>query len=237
MPVFEKNRELLDAFRRGERDALGTVYRAYVKSLSGFLARGFSFKSQGRLLRFSGYTEPFDLDDALQETFSRAFSETGRMGYDGIRPYKNYLFAIARNYMINSFRCREIATDISCEKLAQDEMRQPTPDPSDELIRTELNEIYRKFVAQLTDAERGVIEYRFQRGLPRRDVCERLDLTPMKLRGLETKLKARFTQLLIDTGYHESSSTDARGPMSAPEPDGESLPRFGFAALWSGSTS
>src|SRR5437762_10073842 len=105
MSLLIERRELLDRFKRGERQALEEVYRHYVPDVAAFLQRGFTFSSGGRPLRFSGYAQPFDLDNALQETFLRAFKESARVGYDGLHPYKSYLFAIARK--IGRASCRE----------------------------------------------------------------------------------------------------------------------------------
>src|SRR5688572_23850729 len=97
MTLFLERRELLARFRAGERPALEETYRHYAPIVATFLSRGFTFKSGDQTLRFAGYAEPFDLDNALAETFVRAFRESARLGYDGINPYKNYLLTIARN--------------------------------------------------------------------------------------------------------------------------------------------
>src|SRR5689334_16260622 len=109
MSLLVERRELLDRFKRGERQALEEVYRHYVPEVAAFLQRGFTFQSAGRTLRFSGFAQPFDLDNALQETFTRAFRESARLGYDGLRSYKNYLLAIARNFVLDELRTREVA--------------------------------------------------------------------------------------------------------------------------------
>src|SRR5262245_8136262 len=107
MSLLIGNRPLLDKFRKGDREALEQVYRHYAPQVALFLARGFSFHSQGREMYFRGYKEPFDLDNALQETFTRAFSQEARGSYDGLNPYKNYLFAIARNLVVSELRRRD----------------------------------------------------------------------------------------------------------------------------------
>ena len=109
MSLLIERRELLDRFKRGERRALEEVYRHYAPEVAAFLQRGFTFNSAGRALRFSGYAQPFDLDNALQETFVRAFKESARVAYDGLHPYKSYLLAIARNLVLDEFRNREVA--------------------------------------------------------------------------------------------------------------------------------
>src|SRR5690242_17666024 len=109
LTLLLSERQLLERFRSGERRALEDVYRHYVRPVSEFLSRGFTFSSRDRTLRFRGYTQPFDLDNAIQETFTRAFKDSARIGYDGLNSYKNYLFAIARNLVIDEFRSRETA--------------------------------------------------------------------------------------------------------------------------------
>src|SRR5437763_656168 len=105
--LLVERRELLDRFRVGQQSALAEVYRHYRPELVAFLSRGFSFRSGERTLSFRGYTQPYDLNNAVQETFARAFKESARLGYDGLRSYKWYLLTIARNFVIDEFRQRD----------------------------------------------------------------------------------------------------------------------------------
>ena len=82
MTLLREDRQLLHRFRRGEAEALAAVYRAYVDQVAGFLRGGFAFKSKGEPYTFAGFRSPSDLQDALQETFCRAFSERARLAYE-----------------------------------------------------------------------------------------------------------------------------------------------------------
>ena len=104
--IFRNNPELLADFRAGNSKALTEVYRFYERPLRHFVLRGFSFKSGSRDLYFRGAWSEADLDDVVQETFRRAFGERARQSFDGIRPYKNYLFTIARNAVINDLTAK-----------------------------------------------------------------------------------------------------------------------------------
>ena len=104
--LLVERRDLLARFKTGERRALEEVYRHYVADVANFLRRGFSFTSRERTFRFSGYLQPFDLDNAVQETFVRAFKDSARLGYDGLHSYKNYLLAIARNLVVDDGEVR-----------------------------------------------------------------------------------------------------------------------------------
>src|SRR5438045_3371428 len=84
------------------------VYRFYVKGVSHFMQKGFTFRSAERFLYFKGFRSPFDLHNAVQEVFRRAFEERARLSYNGINSYSNWILAIARNMIINQFRHKEI---------------------------------------------------------------------------------------------------------------------------------
>ena len=88
MSLLIERRELLERFRRGERRALEEVYRHYVAGRRQVPAARLQLHGRERTLRFTGYAQPFDLDNALQETFIRAFKESARLGYDGLHSYK-----------------------------------------------------------------------------------------------------------------------------------------------------
>src|SRR5262249_32137280 len=104
MTVFVRDRRLLVAFRAGDRDALELVYSHYVRPLASFLQGGFAFRSKGEPRHFRGIRSAYELDNASQEVFARAFTPQARTAYDGIRPYFNYLCAIAKNYVIDEAR-------------------------------------------------------------------------------------------------------------------------------------
>ena len=102
--ILAQNRELIEGFREGRREALEVVYDAYANRVAAFLRGGFSFRSKGKLYAFKGVRCPSELQDLVQESFCRAFSEKPRRAYDGIHPYGAYLLTITRNLMIDNFR-------------------------------------------------------------------------------------------------------------------------------------
>ena len=84
------------------------VYLHYVKGIGHFLQKGFSFRSQDKFFFFKGYKSTFDLHNAVQEVFRRAFEERARLSYNGVNSYSNWILAIARNMVINQFRNKEV---------------------------------------------------------------------------------------------------------------------------------
>lgn len=229
MSLLIERRELLDRFKRGERRALEEVYRHYAPDVAAFLQRGFTFSSAGRSLRFSGYAQPFDLDNALQETFVRAFKESARLGYDGLHPYKSYLLAIARNLVLDEFRNREVAMSPFIDQLdgggsaeavaAEGEDAAPVAAVGDapsagvsaeqEFLRHELGRLYASFVARLDDRDRTFFRSRFEEQRTQIEAGTACGLSHMQARTLEKKLRRAFLEYMQTNGYLEAYATAA----------------------------
>lgn len=228
MSLLMEQRALLDRFKRGERQALEEVYRHFVPEVAAFLQRGFTFSSAGRTLRFVGYAQPFDLDNALQETFTRAFKESARLGYDGLHPYKNYLLAIARNLVLDEFRNREVAMSPFIDQLdagggaaegpARDgEEAAPAVTVSDgpsagvsaehEYLRNELGKLYAAFVARLDERDRTFFRHRFEEQRTQVESGRLSGLSHMQARTLEKKLRRGFLEFMQSNGYLEAYTT------------------------------
>ncbi|MCA1664484.1 MAG: sigma-70 family RNA polymerase sigma factor [Myxococcales bacterium] len=227
MSLLIERRELLDRFKRGERRALEEVYRHYAPEVAAFLQRGFTFSSAGRPLHFRGYAQPFDLDNALQETFVRAFKESARLAYDGLHPYKSYLLAIARNLVLDEFRNREVAMSPFIEQLdgggggetidgavAEGESAAPASTTSDarsagvsaeqEFLRNELGRLYAAFVARLQERDRTFFRHRFEEQQTQVEAGTACGLTHMQARTLEKKLRRAFLEFMQSNGYLEA---------------------------------
>lgn len=221
MSLLIERRELLERFRRGERSALEEVYRHYVADVANFLQRGFSFNSRERTLRFTGYAQPFDLDNSLQETFTRAFKESARLGYDGLHSYRNYLFAIARNLVVDEFRNREVAMSPFIE--ADRGERAPVHDGEEappagsltsdashgtsaeqDFLRQELSALYAAFLERLEERERSFFHARFEEQRTQVDAGQACGLSHMQARTLEKKLRERFLKFMHARGYLET---------------------------------
>jgi RNA polymerase sigma factor (sigma-70 family) len=196
-----ERRDLLERFRAGERRALDEIYRFYVSDVANFLQRGFTFSSGDRTLRFSGYVQSFDLDNALQETFSRAFRQSARLSFDGLHSYRNYLLAIARNLVVDELRGRELATS------AVDEDEEPAESSTEhELARRELSQLYAKFIDGLKEPERRFFRSRFEDQATQAGAGAACSLSHMQARTLEKRLRARFLKCMRSNGYFVSES-------------------------------
>ncbi len=216
MSLLSSDRALLDGFRCGDREALARVYREYATGIAAFLTRGFAFSSKGRLLQFRGYHQPSDLDNAMQETFVRAFSERARMAYDGLSPYRAYLTTIARNLVLTEHRRREVAmgdlfapapdgstAERQIEIAANEAVTAPKPQPTGEmaLLQRELATLYASFVDGLEDIERAYFVARFEQKKTQVEAGKDAGLSHMQARTRERKLRERFLRFMHDSGY------------------------------------
>lgn len=198
-------RALLSGFRAGEREALTTVYRMHVETVALLLRQGFSFESGGHRHRFAGYGSGFELQDALHETFRRAFEPRAREGYDGIRPYGAYVTTIARNLVLRSFRAREVlfpleaADDLGAtggQLVAVD----VGPTPERELHDRQVLELVERFLATLAPDERRLIALRYVEGLSQRDAADVLGLGRQRIRTREQALRTKLLAYLREHG-------------------------------------
>ena len=179
--VFEGNRPLLLAFRRGEREALARVYWHYVERVERALRRGFLAGD----VRVPGLTDDDAVAELIQETFARAFSPAARERFDGIRRYEPYLLRIARNLMVDRARlnhrvkpsddledCPELADEIE-----EDLSRRAEADAAKAYLRT-LNEESQHFV-----------ELRYQEDLSQEEIASRMKITRRRVRTLEGRIR------------------------------------------------
>jgi RNA polymerase sigma factor (sigma-70 family) len=192
MPLFREQPKLLSAFRDGRRDALETVYRAYVRSVERYL------RTTARRCGDQALGQTSAIADLLQEVFVRAFSDAGRSGYDGIRDYAPYLTTIARNCFIDAqrLRGREVLTNPDDLSLTIDETTEMEPGWCDPRAL----DVLAVYLRDLTPAMRGVYEHRFVRGRSQEAACTALGMSRRSLRTAEDHLRRGLRKALSRAG-------------------------------------
>lgn len=195
------SRELLRGFKAGEREALTAVYRMHAQDVALLLRHGFAFEAGGRPRRFVGYGSGFELQDALHETFRRAFEPSARLAYDGIRPYGGYVATIARNLVLRSFRAREAMFPVEGDALDSGVRAVDLgPSPEHAVHDDQVRGLVDRFLATLAPDERALIEARFVRGLSQRDAADTLGLGRQRIRTHEKALRAKLLAYLREHG-------------------------------------
>ena len=199
MPLLRSNRGLLAGFRAGKPEALTAVYWEYVRKVEHLLRAGFELRSQGTWIKGVG-GQPDDLDDLLQEVFARAFSEKGRRGYDGLRDYGPYLYAIARNVLIDRARAagREIVVSLA-ELEAAVETGAETGDTPPWAAPATMK-VVEEYLATLPRDLRMVHTLRYEEGRSQEQAAEKLGVGRQTLRTLERRLRDGLTAALALAG-------------------------------------
>jgi RNA polymerase sigma factor (sigma-70 family) len=209
MTVLVKNSVLREAFRRGEKKALTEVYFAYAEHLFAMLSNGFTIHAAGKRILFKGYRESWRLEGAVQEIFSRAFADNARTAYDGLRPYKNYLFTIARNYVVDSYR-RGSKAFVVMDTVAEGELDfaaaqgpKAPPSPERSAENRQLKEQVGLFMMTLDPDETALFNARFTEGMSVERVSETLERSEYWVKRNEKKLRKRFYLFMKERGYFD----------------------------------
>jgi RNA polymerase sigma factor (sigma-70 family) len=195
VPVFENSPDLLRGFREGDRSALDTVYRHYVTDVWKLLRAGF-VTSGSAPVYVAGVADSNALLDAVQTVFTKAFGESARIGYDGLRPYRPYLLRIARNVRIDQLRRhgREVlmADPSTDPPAALDfnaiEAGAAIPDAADDLDTSEQQAAARSYVARLDPEHQRFVQLRFVEELSQIDIAERMSTSRRRVRTLENQV-------------------------------------------------
>lgn len=208
MTRLVEDQELREAFKSGERGALTEVFREYARPVFALLRRGFSFQSAGKSCYFKGFSETWELENMVQEVFLRAFAPEARLAYDGLRPYRNYLFSIARNLVIDSFRGSR-PEFVEIEELPdQDsaefpELARAEPSPEEVAARQELAARVEAFLKTLSADDRAIFEVRFKEGHSIETSAARLGVSEHRVKKGEKQIRKRFFQYMKKLGYFE----------------------------------
>jgi RNA polymerase sigma-70 factor, ECF subfamily len=179
---FPCDSEFLEGFRRGERDVLARVYAEYVDEVESFVRSYFASQYQRHRLAFQGV----DLEDVVQEIFTRAFGRTARLAFDVERPYGPFLGALARNLVIDWTRRRYpqfTPEDVELVAMASGpEVEAPWADAATMRLVSD-------YVAQLSPELREIHELRYVAARTQQEACDALGLSRQQLRTREMHLR------------------------------------------------
>lgn len=200
--MLERDRPLLDAFRRGERDALTRVFRSYVDDVAGTLRGGVVVSVDGQRVRVGVGLPEHEVESLIQETFTRAFAVKARAGYDGLRPYGAYLATIARNLLIDRERSRRRENIAHIEDLSVLPADERT-DPALRLEEQQLGAVVQAVKQSLGEPESSIFRLRFEERQSCRAIADALGLTEIMVRRRETRLRDRLLRDLKTAGFLE----------------------------------
>jgi RNA polymerase sigma-70 factor, ECF subfamily len=163
--------ELLERFRRGQREAFGFLVRRYERELYGYLRR---------------YVGDSELaEDVFQNTFLQLYTKIGK--YEAGRPVRPWLYTIATHQAIDAMRRQGrhqiLSLDQQREEQADGEsnslaalLETRGPGPLDHAQGQERQQVVRASVERLPDFLRQVVLLAYFQGLKYREIAEILDI-------------------------------------------------------------
>jgi len=197
-PALQHERALLDAFRAGSQDALTAVFNAHVDDIARVVRFGFALDDRSHVY---GIADPEEQEDMIQEVFVRAFADKARAAYDGLRPYRPYLFRIAKNLMID--RARKIgrrptkvepSSEISIDALIDRDA--PLPELEEDIDWKNQRAIARRYIASLSSELSELVQLRFVECLAQAEVARAMGITRRRVRTLEKRTLTGLLRLL-----------------------------------------
>lgn len=212
---LETDRSALEGYRRGDRAALEALYRHYSAKVLRYLARGFRVKLSGGEGR--AQVSPLDLDAAHQETFVRAFGESARLHYDGLKPFEPYLYAIARSAAVDVLRAQgklnreAIPLD---DALGDTALVDPRESPEQLALRAEAEALVKAFLATLSAEDLRFATARFLEGLSQEKAGQACGLSRQEARTREAKLKAACLAHLGKQGFLAPGAAASRAAVA-----------------------
>lgn len=187
MTIFLEDRALLDRYRRGDREALAMVYRHYVDGVATMARRGFAIES--------AYVRGVDRDtefELVQETFIKAFADKARIAYDGLQPFRPYLFRITKNLMIDRYRKHSRSVIAIAD---------PGEVPPEDLAWQQQLVSTKEFIATLGVEEQQIVALRFDEERSQEDVAATVGCTRRRVRTVERDVQVALRKWLIQHGF------------------------------------
>ncbi len=207
-----ENRRLLDGFREGRPAALQAVYLHFQPDVERALSRGFPFRDGERSLRFFGFSRSYELSDAIQDTFAKAFAPQARLAYNGLDPYRPYLVQMARNVVIDRHRRARISPErlstlpdgASDEGAPQDRVASPVEDPETTILQAEARALVADFVSGQDEQMQALLRVHFDEDRSQEAAAAALGLRRSEVRAQVEVIRGRLLRFLKARGFIES---------------------------------
>jgi RNA polymerase sigma factor (sigma-70 family) len=193
--IFRGDPQRLRRFREGDPAVMEEVYWAYVDKVAGIVR--FGFTAPGSAARVPGVAGRADeAAELVQEIFARVFARSCRLGFDGLRDFGPYLFAIARNTLADWARRRGREVPSGWLESTAAELPDPLPEEEAPWADPDTVALVQTYLKGLPPLERAVHEALYVKGLSQRTAAETLGLTRQKLRTLEGHLRTGLRKLI-----------------------------------------
>lgn len=166
-----------DEIARAKRNptAFGPLYERYVDAVYTYCARRVD--------------DPDHAADLTAQIFTRALAALPRYREDG-GSFRSWLFSIAHNTVIDSYRTRREHTSIEADDLGRT-LAHPAHGPERIALQRDLRDAFRAAMAELTEGQREVVAMRLA-GLTGPEIAS---ATGMKLAAVKSTQFRAYTRL------------------------------------------
>jgi len=180
---------LVEGLKKGSYDSFDQLYEIYADLLYGFTLD---------LIK-----SPSEAKDILQETFTRIWINRENISTD--YPFKAYLYKIARNLILNSFR-KQMSSIAFEEYICSEEYQKNTDNNIEkEIYFDEFYKNLEKAKYELPDRQREIFELNREQGMSIAEIADNLNLSEqtvknhltLALKNLRQKLSKYSTFLWI----------------------------------------
>ncbi len=168
--------------REGDMEAFGNLIHLY---------QGPVYNLAYRMLG-----EAMEAEDAVQETFLRAFQHLHR--YDPSRPFRTWLLSIAAHYCVDRLRRRR--PQVSLDDGA---FHESLPSPSDAVAAWEEREHLQQMLLRLSPEDRAVITLMYWYGCSCEEIAQILGTTASAVKSRLYRARLALAAMLQEdeTGY------------------------------------
>lgn len=170
---LESSESLMRRYQEGDAEAFAALYRRHAPRVLGYL--------RGHLPAGT------DAEDLLQQTFLSLHRYRER--YDASLPFLPWVFAIARNALIDHLRKGKV-TLVSLDAVAE-------PAAPQEVARGGEEVSWETILESVPAESRELFRLRFEQRLPFEEIAERLDADPRAVRKRASRLVARLRAALV----------------------------------------
>lgn len=191
IPVAEDSEDRAAVERTlAEPNAFAFLYRKYVADIYRYCYRRLDDREAA--------------EDVTSQIFMQAYAALPSLGS---KPFRPWLFAIARNALIDLYR-RQRPPSTSLDQVL--DRHDDAPSPEDRAIEGEGVAAIRTLFGQLSERDRQVVELRLA-GLTGPEIAEAMHCNPAVVRTAQHRAFTRIRALLAPTQKVESAMT-AKGP-------------------------
>lgn len=202
---------LLDAYRQGDEEALGSLLRRHAPAVYRFGLK---------MCR-----DPEDASDVLQETMLAA--ARGAREFRGDASLTTWLYTIARSFCIKARRRARVEAEPLDDEGAM-EVASPAIGPDEVASDHELADALEQAIAALDPMYREVLILRDVEGLTAPEVADVLgigtDAVKSRLHRARVAVRDRLAPLIMSSEGTPARALDRDGPSGDPKPRRASLP-------------